>query len=195
MSSPDSQLTAEWRTDFGKGAARRLRRDGLVPAVMYGSGSEVRHVVLPAHETNLALRGAQVVLQVSIGGKTVLVAPREVQRHPVRADLLHVDMVLLSDAEVAERHAYADAVEKAQALAEEAGFDPMQASHVIEEAYAADEDVQAAAENIVKTLEEQAAAMTAAAAAAAAAEAAAAEGEAEAGGAAEAAESGDSQEA
>jgi large subunit ribosomal protein L25 len=178
--STDVTLKAEPRTDFGKGAARTLRRKGLVPAVVYGSGSEVRHVVLPAHETNLALRIAQVVLRVQIGSDTFPVAPRDVQRDPVRTDLLHLDLVLLSRADVEERHAYNEAMQAAQANAEEAGLDPLQAAHVIEEAAAAGEDLAQAAATVVETLQEQARAFSAASAAAEAAEeaeeAAAAEG-------------------
>lgn len=173
MSDTDIKLHAEWRTDFGKGAARALRRQGLIPAVMYGSGSEVRHVVLPAHDTTLALRVAQVVLKVDIDGNTLLVAPRDAQRHPVRGDLLHMDLVLLSDAEVAARHAYNDALELAKANAEEAGLDPLQAVSIVDEAYNNGEDILAAARSVVETLEEQAKAYAAAAAAAAAAEEAA----------------------
>jgi large subunit ribosomal protein L25 len=172
--STDVILQAQQRTDFGKGAARSLRRQGLVPAVIYGSGSEVRHVVLPAHETNLALRIAQVVLQVKVGTESLAVAPRDVQRDPVRTDLLHLDLILLSRADVAERHAYNDAMAQAQANAAEAGLDPLQAAHIIEEAAAAGEDLAEAAANVVEALQEQARAFTEASAAAEAAEEAAA---------------------
>ncbi len=180
--STDVTLKAQPRTDFGKGAARSVRRQGLVPAVMYGSGSEVQHILLPAHETNLALRIAQVVLRVEIDGETLPVAPRDVQRDPVRTDLLHLDLVLLSRADVAERHAYTEALAAAQANAEEAGLDPMQAAHLIEEAAAAGEDLAEAAAGVVDKLQEQARSFAAASEAAEAAEeAVAAEGAAESG--------------
>ena len=166
MSDTDIKLSAQWRTDFGKGAARALRRQGLIPAVMYGSGSEVRHVVLPAHDTMLALRVAQVVLKVNIDGQTLLVAPRDAQRHPLRGDLLHMDLVLLSDAEVSARHAYSDAIDLAKANAVEAGLDPLQAVSIVDDAYNNDEDILEAARNVVATLDEQAKAYAAAAAAA-----------------------------
>lgn len=195
MSTPTRDVTLEAadRADFGKGAARSLRRKGLVPAVMYGSGSEVRHIVIPAHETALALRVAQVVLKIRIDGEVHQVAPRDVQRDPVRTDLLHLDLVMLSNKDVAERHAYNDAVDLAKANAEEAGLDPMQAAHVVEAAQAAGEDLMAAAAGVVETLKEQAKAYEASASAAEAAEAAAeaADG-AEAG---EAAESGEAEPA
>lgn len=167
MTAPqDVVLDAQTRTDFGKGAARSLRRQGLVPAVMYGSGAEIRHVVLPAHDTALALRIAQVVLKVRLDGQTHQVAPRDVQRDPVRQELLHLDLIMLSSADVAERHAYTEALEQAKANAEEAGLDPLQAAHVIEEAQAAGEDLAAAAASVVATLKEQARAYEAEAAAA-----------------------------
>lgn len=168
--SQDIRINAHFRTDFGKGASRRYRREGLVPAVMYGSGSEVRHVTLPGHELDLALRTARVVLDVDLEGTRIVVAPADVQRDPVRTDLLHVDLLLLSDAEVAERHAYADALAKASAAAEEADLDPLLAAAVIEEAAAEGEDLADVADRIVEILQEKARALAESAAAAAAAE-------------------------
>jgi large subunit ribosomal protein L25 len=160
--SKDITLPAQPRTDFGKGAARSLRRQGLIPAVMYGSGGETAHVVLPAHETGLALRVAGVVLRVKDDEKTLQVAPRDVQRDPVSAELLHLDLVVLSTAEVKERHALADAIELARANAEEAGLDAGQAAHLVEEAAQQGEDVAAVAQNVTKLLKAQAASMEAA---------------------------------
>lgn len=168
--SQDVRIDAAARDRFGKGASRQFRREGKVPAVVYGSGSEVRHLVLPAHELSLALRIPRVVLQVEVEGEDLLVAPRDVQKDPVRQDLLHLDLVLLSKEDVAARHAYADALAKAEATAEEAGLDPIQAAAIIEEAAANGEDLQQVAGNIVELLEEQAKARAEAAAAAAAAE-------------------------
>ena len=190
--SQDVRIDATTRDHYGKGASRQYRRDGKVPAVVYGSGSEVRHVVLPGHELALALRIPRVVLNVELDGTTLLVAPRDVQKDPVRQVLLHVDLIMLSDADVASRHAYADALAKAERLAEEAGQDPMQAAALIEEAAANEENLDDVANRIVELLEEQAKARAEAAAAAAAKEDAAAEaaiaegdGEAEGGEAAE----------
>ncbi len=182
--SQDVRIDAATRDHYGKGASRQYRRDGKVPAVVYGSGSEVRHVVLPGHELALALRIPRVVLNVDLDGTTLLVAPRDVQKDPVRQALLHVDLIMLSDADVAARHAYADALAKAERLAEEAGQDPMQAAALIEEAAANEENLDDVANRIVELLEEQAKARAEAAAAAAAkedaaAEAATAEGEGE----------------
>ena len=63
-------ITATERSDFGKGAARRLRREGLVPAVIYGHGTQLQHVSLPNHDLDLALRKSYVVLSVTLNGKT-----------------------------------------------------------------------------------------------------------------------------
>jgi large subunit ribosomal protein L25 len=171
--SQDVKISAELRTNFGKGAARSYRRQGRVPAVMYGSGSELRHITLPGHDLDLALRGSRVVLDVDMAGTRVLVAPADVQRDAVRGDLLHVDLMLLSDADVRERHAYSDALARAEAAAEEAGLDPVQVSAVFEEAAANDEDLADVADRIVEILQQKARAMADAGAAAAAAEEAA----------------------
>ena len=171
--STDIRIAAQSRTDFGKGASRRYRREGQVPAVMYGSGSQVRHITLPSHELNLALRIPRVVLDVSVDDSQLLVAPRDVQRDPLRLDLLHIDLILLTDADVASRHAYAEALEKAESKAEEAGYEPHAAAALLEEAASNEEDINAVAENIVELLEEQQKALRAAAAVAAAREEAA----------------------
>jgi large subunit ribosomal protein L25 len=96
-------IKAEPRSDFGKGAARRIRRSGLVPAVIYGRGQELRHVALPDHELTLALRHPGLVLEVEFEGKTQLVAPRDVQRDPVKRVLEHIDLVLITKSEAADR--------------------------------------------------------------------------------------------
>lgn len=176
--SQDVRIAARTRDQFGKGASRQYRRGGEVPAVVYGGGAEVRHVLLPEHELGLALRIPRVVLQVGLDGETLAAAPRDVQRDPVRQSLHHVDLLLLSRADVAERHAYADALARAEAAAEEAGQDPMQVAAIIEEAAANDEDLSTIADRIVEILEEQARLRAEASAAAEAREeeAAAAEG-------------------
>jgi large subunit ribosomal protein L25 len=171
----DVRIAASDRDEFGKGASRRFRREGGVPAVMYGSGSPLRHVILPGHELNLALRIPRVVLDIGVDGKRLLVAPRDVQRDPVRLDLLHVDLILLSNKEVDQRHAYADALAKAEATAEEAGHDPLLAAALIEEAAENEQNLEEVASNIVELLEEQEKELRASAAAAAAAEEAAEE--------------------
>lgn len=162
----DVRISATNRDRFGKGASRQYRREGRVPAVVYGSGAEVRHVLLPDHELELALRIPRVVLDVDLAGDRLLVAPRDVQKHAVKDNLYHVDLILLSRADVAERHAYTEALARAEALAEEAGHDPNQAAAIIEEAAANEENLEEVAGRIVEILEEQARARAEAAAAA-----------------------------
>ena len=100
---PQIAITAEARSDFGKGAARRLRRAGQVPGVIYGKGTEVVHIALPAHDLELALKNKGLVLEVAGAGNGVLVAPREVQKDAVKQTLDHIDLVVLSADEVAAR--------------------------------------------------------------------------------------------
>jgi len=92
-------IAAESRTEFGKGAARRVRRAGQVPAVIYGHGQDPRHVALPGHDLGRALKTANVLLAVSIDGDSVLTLPRSVQRDPVRQTLEHVDLVIVARGE------------------------------------------------------------------------------------------------
>ncbi len=94
------KLSAGSRTEFGKGAARRARRDGLVPAVLYGHGSDPIHVSLPGHETLLALRVANALLSISIDGKSAQLAlPKQVQRNPIKGSIEHVDLVIVKRGE------------------------------------------------------------------------------------------------
>jgi large subunit ribosomal protein L25 len=89
-------LSATQRSEFGKGAARRLRRANQVPAVLYGHGAEPVHISLPAHETQLALRVANVLLEIDIeGGKKQLALPKQVQKDPVSGAIEHVDLVVV----------------------------------------------------------------------------------------------------
>lgn len=137
-------ITAEPRSDFGKGAARRTRRAGLVPAVIYGHGQELQHVALPDHDLALALRKPGVVLEVTVEGKTVLVAPRDVQRDPVKRFLEHVDLVIVSKKEAeaiavaAEEHAAELAAEDAHML-EVGTAEPTEDVEAADEAAATDE--------------------------------------------------------
>jgi len=93
----ESRLQAESRTEFGKGAARRIRRAHKVPAVLYGHGTDPIHVTLPGHETMLALKhgGANALLTIELSGDTQLALPKQVQRHPVRGELEHVDLLIV----------------------------------------------------------------------------------------------------
>lgn len=92
----ENKIAAVARTEFGKGAARRTRRAGLVPAVLYGHGSEPVHVSLPRHDVTMALRVANALLTISIdGGKEQLALPKQVQRNPVKDTIEHVDLVIV----------------------------------------------------------------------------------------------------
>ena len=99
-------ITAQERSDFGKGAARRLRREGLVPAVIYGHGTQLQHVSLPNHDLDLALRKSYVVLSVTLNDKTILAMPRDIQREPVKRYLEHVDLIVITADEAVARTAY-----------------------------------------------------------------------------------------
>ncbi|MEU5315232.1 50S ribosomal protein L25/general stress protein Ctc [Streptomyces sp. NPDC047461] len=95
----DVKLAAETRTEFGKGAARRIRRDSKVPAVVYGHGADPVHITLPGHELNLALRTPNVLLTLDIEGKSQLAIPKAVQRDAIKGFLEHVDLLLVNRGE------------------------------------------------------------------------------------------------
>lgn len=94
-------LAAEARSDFGKGAARRLRRDGKIPAVVYGHGLAPIHIALDAHTLRLTLRKKVTSLEIVLNGKTETVAPRDLQIDPVTRGIEHVDLVYVTAAEAA----------------------------------------------------------------------------------------------
>ena len=89
------KITAESRTEFGKGAARRIRRADKVPAVVYGHGNDPIHLTLPGHETMMALKhgGANALLELDLEGKTHLALTKQVQIDPITRHLEHVDFV------------------------------------------------------------------------------------------------------
>ncbi|MGW2031266.1 MULTISPECIES: 50S ribosomal protein L25/general stress protein Ctc [Streptomyces] len=94
------KLSAETRTEFGKGAARRIRRDNKVPVVLYGHGSEPLHLTLPGHDLLLALRTPNVLISLDIDGKAnELAIPKAVQRDPLKGFLEHVDLLLVKRGE------------------------------------------------------------------------------------------------
>ncbi|MFC0582058.1 50S ribosomal protein L25/general stress protein Ctc [Micrococcoides hystricis] len=95
MSANKILIPAEKRTESGKGAARRARRDGKVPAVVYGHGTEPQHLLLPAHQTFLAVRNPNALLTLDIEGEEQMVLPKEIQRDVIREDLLHVDLLIV----------------------------------------------------------------------------------------------------
>ncbi|POX65366.1 50S ribosomal protein L25 [Streptomyces sp. Ru62] len=94
------KLSAETRTEFGKGAARRIRRDNKVPVVLYGHGSDPLHLTLPGHDLLLALRTPNVLISLDIDGKSnELAIPKAVQRDPLKGFLEHVDLLLVKRGE------------------------------------------------------------------------------------------------
>ena len=96
----DVKINAETRTEFGKGAARRTRRAGLVPAVLYGHGADTRHVVLPGHELMLALKTPNVLIRLDgLTGVSGLALPKAVQRDPIRGFIEHADLILVRSGE------------------------------------------------------------------------------------------------
>lgn len=93
-------LKAELREETGKGAARRARREGKLPAVIYSADTETRSLYLPAHETFLIVKdNANALVNVEIDGKKQLALVKAIQRHPVRREILHVDLLAVSRTE------------------------------------------------------------------------------------------------
>ncbi|WP_217550834.1 50S ribosomal protein L25/general stress protein Ctc [Streptomyces sp. GbtcB6] len=94
------KIAAETRSEFGKGAARRIRRDSKVPGVLYGHGSDPIHLTLPGHELLLALRTPNVLISLDIDGKSnELAIPKSVVRDPIKGFLEHVDLLLVKRGE------------------------------------------------------------------------------------------------
>lgn len=90
------RIAAEPRTEFGKGPARRARRAGKVPAVLYGHGTDPTHITLPGHELMLALKTANALLRVEgLEGGSQLALPKDVQRDPIKGFLEHVDLLIV----------------------------------------------------------------------------------------------------
>jgi large subunit ribosomal protein L25 len=89
------KLVAEPRTRFGKGAARRIRRDHKVPAVLYGHGTAPVHITLPGHDTMMALKHANALLSIELNGASQLALAKDVQRDPIKPVIEHVDLVVV----------------------------------------------------------------------------------------------------
>jgi large subunit ribosomal protein L25 len=93
---PEVHIAAQTRTEFGKGAARRIRRTGRVPAVLYGHGTDTRHLSLPGHELMLALKTPNVLLYLDgLNKGSEIALPKAVQRDPIKGFLEHVDLILV----------------------------------------------------------------------------------------------------
>ncbi|AMY24121.1 MULTISPECIES: 50S ribosomal protein L25/general stress protein Ctc [Nocardiaceae] len=101
MASKVNNLTAQVRTEFGKGAARRARRDGLVPAVLYGHATDPQHLALDARAFAAVLRndGTNAVLTLDIAGKSQLALTKSIVVHPIRRSIEHADLLVLNKGE------------------------------------------------------------------------------------------------
>ncbi|GAU68626.1 50S ribosomal protein L25 [Streptomyces sp. NBRC 110611] len=93
------KLAAELRTDFGKGAARRTRREAKVPGVVYGHGAEPKHIAVDSHALMMALKTPNALIRLELDGKSELVIPKAVQREAIRKFLVHVDFLAVKKGE------------------------------------------------------------------------------------------------
>jgi large subunit ribosomal protein L25 len=93
----EASIDAETRTEFGKGAARRTRRAGKIPAVLYGHGTDPQHLALPELEFKRVLReqGRNAVVTLNIGGKPQLALTKTVVAHPIRPYIEHIDLLVI----------------------------------------------------------------------------------------------------
>ena len=96
------KITAETRTSFGKGAARKLRAAGRIPAVVYGHGTEPLHISLPGHEVGLIIRRANAVLDMTLPTGSQLALVKDVQKDPVRQIIEHLDLLVVRSGERVE---------------------------------------------------------------------------------------------
>ncbi len=92
-------IPAQSRTEFGKGAARRIRRADQVPAVLYGHGSDPVHVTLPGHALMLALKNSNALLSIDLGSEQHLAIPKQVQRDPLKGFIEHADLLIVKRGE------------------------------------------------------------------------------------------------
>ncbi len=95
----DNHVAVDLRTSFGKGAARKLRAAGKIPAVVYGHGADPLHVALPAHETTLIARRANALIELKLTDGEQLVLIKDIQRDPVRQIIEHLDLVIVRKGE------------------------------------------------------------------------------------------------
>ncbi|PWH06972.1 50S ribosomal protein L25 [Brachybacterium endophyticum] len=97
------KLNVETREEFGKGAARRIRSENKIPAVLYGHGTEPVHMVLPGHETALIARNPNALIELTLpGGESHLGLIKELQRHPLSRNITHLDLILVRRGEKVE---------------------------------------------------------------------------------------------
>lgn len=97
--SEDNKVRAELRENFGKGFARRLRAEGKIPAVIYGHGTDPKHVALPGHQVALLIRRANALLELDVAGTPELALVKDVQKDPVRQIIEHIDLLVVKKGE------------------------------------------------------------------------------------------------
>lgn len=95
----DNKVVADARETFGKGAARKLRAAGKIPAVLYGHGTEPQHLTLPGHQVGLLIRKANALLDLQIAGKSQLALVKDVQKDPVHQIIEHLDLIVIRKGE------------------------------------------------------------------------------------------------
>jgi large subunit ribosomal protein L25 len=95
MADDSNKVVAENRDQFGKGAARKIRAAGKIPAVLYGHGTDPQHLTLPAHQLGLILRKANAVLDLDIAGASQLALVKDVQKDPVHQVIEHIDLIIV----------------------------------------------------------------------------------------------------
>lgn len=99
MATDQLTLKSSVRTEFGKGASRRIRANNQIPAVIYGHGAEPQHVVLPGHATMMALKNPNALLTIDIDGETQMAVAKDVQRDAIKPIILHVDLLTVKKGE------------------------------------------------------------------------------------------------
>jgi large subunit ribosomal protein L25 len=97
--SEDIKIQVSLRDDFGKGASRQARRDGKIPAVVYGHGGDPVHLLLPAQETTLAVRNPNALLTLVREGNENMVLPKAIQRNAIKQTIEHIDFILVRKGE------------------------------------------------------------------------------------------------
>src|ERR1700758_4966734 len=97
MATSENKLAVTVRTETGKGASRRARRDGKIPAVLYGHGADPQHLELPGHDFAAVLRhsGTNAVLTLDIDGKQQLALTKALAIHPIRRTIQHADLLVV----------------------------------------------------------------------------------------------------
>lgn len=98
----EQKLAGTVRTEFGKGAARKARVDNMIPAVIYGHGADVLHILLPAKATTLAVRTSNALLEIDVDGESHLALAKDIQRDPIKQIIEHIDLLTVRKGEKVE---------------------------------------------------------------------------------------------